>query len=156
MRKTNDVTRAIQYIITKLFAAHYFHIGEILESISRSQYELKKSPNFFYKGKYHIRDKDYSVPSLHAQLKESYQSYLDETETVSKNRIIVSNYLNTVASVTTHYAHIYYLLPDSLLKHLELDMKDEYKPDYLEEVRPSNYDEFLDTVQEELIYSLLK
>ena len=156
MRKTNDVTRTIQYIITKLFAAHYFHIAEILESISRSQYELKKSPNFFYKGKSHIRDRDYSVPSLHAQLKESYQSYLDETETVSKNRIIVSNYLNTAASVTTHYAHIYYLLPESLLKHLELDMKDEYKPDYLEEVRPSNYDEFLETVQEELIYSLLK
>lgn len=156
MRKDSNVTHNIQYINTKLFAAHYAHIGEILESISRSQYELKKSPNFFYRGKSHIRDRDYSVPSLHAQLKESYQSYLDESETISKNRIIVSNYLNTVASVTTHYAHIYYLLPDSLLKHLELDLKDEYKPDYLEEVRPSNYDEFLDAVQEELIYSLLK
>lgn len=155
MRKTSEVTRTIQFIITKLFAAHYFHIDEILESISRSQYELKKSPNFFYKGRSHIRDRGYTVPGLHDQLKDSYQSYLDEVDAVDKNRTIVSNYLNTAASITTHYGHIFYLLPDSLLNHLEINLKDGYKPDYLEEVRPNNYDEFLEAVQEELIYSLL-
>ena len=152
-----SVRNVLNHILTGLFNPNQEMVIEMSLEIYKDQNTLTGSPNFFYRGKTHIYDREYNVHKLREELITKYLNYAAAKEQLDKDRAILTAYFSSLGRKVKNKSDLYFLLPSQLHANLrEYPVTESDTPsEAVEELIPSNFDEIRLVVIDQLMFSII-
>lgn len=139
----------------QLFSANKEAIQTLKANISEKQYDLVKTPNYFYKGKVHIVDKAYNIPPLHRSLRDLAKSYISMIKQYESDKQVFNLYAAKASQGMQHETDLFFLYPSTVHKFFGMLEKPAIEPDYIQAIKPSNYEEVELIITDQLMFSLM-
>lgn len=138
-----------------LFKQSTDDIQNMLDSLFKEQYELSKSPNFFYKGKTYIIVKGHPLKPLDDSLREKLKGILEIQAINTENQNQFNHLTNVIVGYPPEY--LYYIFPEQahyILEDLGIH-KLHTTPKDLDDFIPDTLPQIHMLIKEQLLNSIL-
>ena len=139
----------------EIFSANREALKTLKANIAEKQYDVKGTPNYFYRGKVHIVDRSYNIPPLHKSLRGLAQSYITMLRQYEHDTRVFNTYATQASQGMQHETDVFFLYPNSVHKFFSVLEKPDTEPDYIDQIKPSNYEEVELIITDQLMFSLM-
>lgn len=143
----------VQSVVEAVFKQYRKANQNQLNDIFLEQSNMNGTPNFVYKSNTYILNshKNSPIKPLHRSLKSKLLSYLDDKQQLQTVIETIVNYL--INNKISTFDDFYFLLPSSCYQYLDEYFTNTHKPSM--DIKPSNYDEISQMINEYMLMDLL-
>lgn len=139
----------------QLFLANKESIQALKANISEKQYDIERTPNYFYRGQVIMVDKAYHIPPLNKSLHDLIKSYISMTKQYESDSQVFNLYATKASQGMQHETDLFFLYPSTVHKFFGMLEKPDTEPEYIQAIKPSNYEEVELIITDQLMFSLL-